>query len=180
MPSEIRTDSKRGWVDAKNVRFILFLVLVSVGLSVQAFSRPRTETIQGRAVAYSSFPLCTNGNAHYSMIIRVQHPKKSGSKFVLVHFSLPCEKSPEFDSTNAPARKFHLVRKKDCDEILTGTTDIEKVSKETSEIQPPGVKVFEMQTFWRRSPIETEPEELPFDQVIPCYSSKDLPDLPIL
>jgi hypothetical protein len=102
-----------------------------------------------------------NGNAYWSMIIRVQRPKDNRSEFIRVDFSLPCDKSPEWASAKPSIEKFRLVRQRDCDAVL----------KEFMEAEPKGDPAIPI---WKH-PLGTEHETLPFGQVVPCYRSADLP-----
>jgi hypothetical protein len=135
---------------------LLVLLLACPSISASPAARPHVETISGRVVAYSGALECLNGNAYWSMVIRVSHPKDPRSEYIRVDFSLPCDKSPEWLSTKLPIQKFHLFRQKDCDAPLEETIPAWK--------NPPGV----------------EQITLPFGQVIPCYRSIELPLTPVV
>jgi hypothetical protein len=107
-----------------------------------------------------------NGNAYWSMIIRVQRPKDNRSEFIRADFSLPCEKSPEWVSAKPSIQKFRLFRQKDCDAVLGEFMDIEP--KHDSAIP-----------IWKHPP-GAEHESLPFGQVVPCYRSADQPLVPVV
>jgi hypothetical protein len=148
-----------------------FLILCIVCISVPTFSvpRPRQETIVGRVVAYSGGLTCMNGNGYWSMIIRVHGSKGNQSELIRVDFSLACDKSPDWVSAKSSIQRFRLLRRKDCDAVLEKFMDVEDTeSKEHSAIP-----------IWKHPPGE-ELDSLPFDQVIPCYRSIDLPLIPVV
>src|SRR5436853_3968923 len=94
---------------------LLGLCLTCASTCTWSTPRPRHETTLGQVVAYSSPPACLNGNGYWSMIIRVQRPKDIRSEFIRVDFSLPCNKTPEWESSTPSIQKFRLFRQKDCD-----------------------------------------------------------------
>jgi CheY-like chemotaxis protein len=145
---------------------LLILCFTFASTTISSASNPRHETILGRVVAYSSSPACLNGNAYWSMVIRVQRSKGNRSEFIRVDFSLPCDKSPEWVSAKPSIQKFRLLRQKDCDSVLEEFMDTEP--KQHSAIP-----------IWRHPPGEGL-DSLPFDQVIPCYRSIDLPLMPVV
>ena len=59
------------------------------------------ETVSGQAVAYSPIPACLNGNVHWTLIIRVHHPKNGHSRFINLDFSLPWGKLSGVDNGEA-------------------------------------------------------------------------------
>lgn len=151
----------------KPMRSVL-LILCLACASVSALFAPGTkhETMTGRVVAYSDGLVCLNGNAYWSMVIRVQKPKNARSQFIRVDFTLPCDKSPQWASAKGPIQKFHLARRQDCDEVLGGSI--------AGEPNPNLVL-----PIWNHPP-GTENETLPFGQVLPCYRSLDLPFVPVV
>jgi hypothetical protein len=151
----------------EQMRSVLLILCLS-GVSIFALSAPRhhPETISGRVVAYSSFPACLNGNAYWSMVIRVQRPKDTRSQFIRVDFSLPCNQSPVWVSTKPPIQKFRLFRQRDRDDVLTGSM----VEESKQDLALP---------IWNHPP-GTEHDELPFGRVLPSYLSADLPLLPVV
>src|SRR5665213_244996 len=143
---------------------LLILCFTFVTTTISSASPTRHETILGQVVAYSSSLGCLNGNAIWSMVIRVQGSKHNHSELIRVDFSLACDKSPEWVSAKPSIQKFRLLRRKDCDAVLEKFMDFEDTeSKEHSAIP-----------IWKHPPGE-ELDSLPFDQVIPCYRSIDLP-----
>lgn len=144
---------------------LLIFALASTAILNVPVSHPRHETISGRVVAYSGIPTCLNGNGYWSIVIRVQKPKDGASEFVLVDFSLPCGKSPEWVSTKPSVQKFRLSRQKDCDSVLKESTTAEH---EQDLVVP----------IWNYPP-GAEHEKLPFGQLLPCYRSVDLPLAPV-
>ena len=145
---------------------LLILCFTFASSTTSSASNLQHETILGRVVGYSSSPACLNGNAYWSMVIRVQGSNGNRSEFIRVDFSLPCDKSPEWVSGKPSIQKFRLLRQKDCDAVLKEFMDIE--SKQHSAIP-----------IWRH-PLGEELDSLPFDQVIPCYRSIDLPLKPVV
>ena len=144
----------------------VFLILCIVCTSWSPALGQHHETVSGRVVAYSGALSCLNGNNYWSMLIRVEQPKNSHSKFIRVDFSLPCGKSPEWVSTNPSIQKFRLFRQKDCDEVLSGSVNQEPTPSATMPM-------------WKYT-TGTENEPLPFGQIVPCYRSLDLPLTPVV
>ena len=147
-------------------RVLITVCFACISISALFAARQRQETILGQAVAYSVFPVCTNGNWYWSMVIHVERPKDIRSTFIRVDFSLPCDKSPEWVSAKPSVQKFHLYRQKDCDGVLQQFMNVEP----KQSIDTPN---------WKHPP-GTENESLPFGQIVPCYHSIDLPLRPIL
>jgi len=143
---------------------LLMLCFTFASTTTSSASNPRRETILGRVVVYSSSPACLNGNAYWSMVIRVQGAKGNRSEFIRVDFSLPCDKSPEWVSAKPSIQKFRLLRQKDCDAVLKEFMDVQDTESKDHSAIP----------IWRH-PSGEELDSLPFDQVIPCYRSVDLP-----
>jgi hypothetical protein len=145
------------------VFFATWLILVSIPAS--SAGHERVETISGRVVAYSTGLLCLNGNGYWSMIIRVEVPRRTQPEFIRVDFSLPCAKSPPWISGKTSVEKFHLFRRKERDAVLPQFMRIEPAQEEHWPV-------------WK-SPPGNEPVALPFGKVVPAYGSVDLPLLPI-
>jgi hypothetical protein len=145
---------------------LLILCITCAGISGLRALGQHSETVSGRVVAYSGAVACLNGNAYWSMVIRVQQPKKGDSRFIRVDFNLPCEKSPEWVSTKASIQKFHLFRQKNCDAVLSGSVD-------EGPTQSPAMPM------WKYTP-GSEYESLPFGQAGPCYRSINLPLAPVV
>lgn len=122
---------------------------------------PQYETIVGQVAAYSGPLECFSGTGYWSVIVRVQEPKNSHSKFIRVEFSLPCEKSPAWISAKRSVQRFRLSRRKACDEVLKETMAMEQ----KREIRIP---------MWQYPPGATR-EGMPFGEVVPCYYPVDLP-----
>jgi len=122
---------------------------------------PQYETIVGQVAAYSGPLECFSGTGYWSVIIRVQEPKNTHSKFVRVDFGLPCEKSPVWISAKPPVERFRLNRHKECDAVL----------KESMEMEQKREVVIPM---WQY-PSGATHERLPFGEVVPCYEPVDLP-----
>jgi hypothetical protein len=145
---------------------LLILCMACASISAWSAPRPPVETVSGRVVAFSGATVCLNGNAYWSIVIHVSHPKSTHSELIRVDFSLPCDKSPEWLSAEAPIQKFHLLRQKDCDAPLEGSMD----GKPKPNLAIPT---------WKNPP-GAEHVTLPFGQVIPCYRSVDLPLAPVV
>lgn len=145
---------------------LLVLCFACSSVSASPAPRMRQEIISGRVVAYSGALTCLNGNGYWSMVIRVQRPKKSHSEFIRVDFSLPCDKSPEWVVIKPFVRKFHLLRQNDCDAAMAGSMDGESTQNQAMPI-------------WKY-PQGAPRDNLPFGQVIPCYHSVDLPFAPVV
>lgn len=143
------------------------LVIAGLGCAgLSAIAASRAVTVIGRVTAYSVSPACLNGNAYWSMLIRVQKPKSPGSRFIRVDFSLPCGQIPQMVSAESSVQQFHLFRNKDCDVALERSTDAANVKDLSLPI-------------WTR-PKGAGNDVLPFGQVLPCYGSVDLPLAPVL
>jgi len=149
------------------MRFV-FLILVFTCCGPAGFSSrsPHQRTISGRVMAYSSSPVCLNGNGYWSLVIRVEGPKKLRSQLIRVDFSLPCDRFPGKITTNSAPRKFRLVREKNLDYVLSGQMEGETQQKQSLPI-------------WKR-PEGSNHDALPFGQMIPGYRSVDLPLEPVL
>jgi hypothetical protein len=150
---------------------LLFLTLASLACDcLPAIASQRHETITGRIIAYSKPLECLNGNAYWSMIVRVVETKHASRLFVRVNFSLPCEKSPAWPSAKSTTQKFRLIRDKGSDQILVEFMDSIHASTEQEA---------------QRLPLWTlvsgaEQEKLPFGKIVPSYLSVDLPLAPLL
>lgn len=144
---------------------LLILFFTSATFAAASAPHPQHETISGRVVAYSAPLTCLNGNGYWSMVIRVQRTKDVSSDFIRVDFSLPCGKSPRWESAKPSIQKFRLVRHKDCDGVLKRFFDA-----------PPkqGLSI----PIWEYPPGTEGIAGLPFGQVLPCYRSVDLPLVP--
>lgn len=149
---------------------LLVLALAAVSCVTVAWSHPRTSKVSGRVVAYSSLtPVCLNNNGYWSIVIRVQKPKRMSSKFIRVDFSLPCAKTPEWvTQTESSMQQFQLIRDNSCDAVLEQSTPFE--DEHGQHVWAPS---------WRR-PTGAEHDALPFGLVLPCYRSTDLPLSPVL
>jgi len=147
-------------------RILLILFVTCAYISGLPALGQHHATVSGRVVAYSGALTCLNGNGYWSMVIRVQQPKNIHSNFIRVDFSLPCEKSPEWVTTEPSIQKFRLFRQRNCDALLSGSVAEERT-------QNPAMPM------WKHTP-GTELEALPFGQVVPCYRSTDLPLAPVV
>ena len=146
----------------------IFLLLCTACLGGPAIPSPSAqhETITGQIVAYSSSLTCMNGNAVWSMVIRVEKSKAGSSQFVRVDFSLACDKSPGWIFKRSTIQKFRLVRKRDCDAALAGA--MRGGPEEKLELP-----------LWEHPP-GAEGISIPFGNVLPCYRADDLPLLPMV
>jgi hypothetical protein len=154
--------------------FLTIGILISPSL---AFSKPssKVETLAGRIVAYSGELMCLNGNAYWSMLIRVEnHAPDIPPQFVEVRFSLPCDKQPEWLNGKSSLRKFRLRRDPDFDSVLKEFLDCGPKSPSGGAPEP-CLQV----PMWKRVP-GAEPATLPFGQRVPSYLSVDLPLTPTL
>jgi len=127
---------------------------------------PQPKTVSGRVIAYSVSPACLNGNGYWSMLIRVDKPKNLNSQLIRVDFSLPCDKSPEWISSNALVERLRLVRDKNADAVLSGC--LQEECKESQSLPT-----------WKR-PTGGTHDPLPFGQTLPSYRSIDLPLAPVV
>lgn len=140
---------------------------------------PRSRKSPVERVGYSAIPSCLNGNAYWSMLIRLRPSKRAAVSFVQVAFSLPCGKEPKWVLAVPPSERFRVVRLKECDEaVLTGTDRLEQL-RNTGSCAPELTCVMPLVPLWVHPP-GTESIALPFGQVVPCYSSVDLPSVPFL
>lgn len=146
----------------------ILLVLCLTCASISSFSElaPRPITVKGRIVAYSVPPACLNGNGYWSMLIHVERPKNLSPQLIRVDFSLPCDKSPEWISSNSLVKKFRLVRDKHADAVLSGC--FKEECKENRSLP-----------VWKRLADGTQ-DPLPFGQMLPSYRSVDLPLTPVI
>jgi len=146
--------------------FFLVLCFTCASISAHSAPAPHPLTITGRVVAYSGALVCLNGNGYWSVLIRVEQPKNLNSQLVRVDFSLPCDKSPEWISTNPLAKSFRLIRDKNADAVLSGCLQDECKQNQSLPI-------------WKR-PATGNHDALPFGQMLPSYRSIDLPMTPVV
>lgn len=158
--------SSRSTLETMRRTLNMFMCLTFACAS-QSAPRHRVESVRGQVVAYSTLPfVCMNGNGSWSMIIRIESNRKP-SKLIRVPFTLPCDRSPDWISAKPSIQKFRLFRRKDCDFALEESIPIDWGS------------VRQALPVWRRPPA-TEQFTLPFGEVIPCYGSRDLPEVPAM
>ena len=137
-----------------------------------AFSQPllKAEAITGRIVAYEKPLVCLNGNAYWLMLIHVQDQATDlSARFVQVHFSLPCNESPQWLNRKPSVQKFRLIREQDADSVLK---EFLTCAADSGEKCPPV-------PMWRFVP-GAESEKLPFGHLVPSYRSLDLPLVPVV
>jgi hypothetical protein len=146
----------------------ILMALCFTFASISAFSEPTLppQTISGQVVAYSVSPACLNGNGYWSVLIHVEQPKNLNAQLIRVDFSLPCDKSPEWISTNPLVKSFRLIRDKNADVVLSGCLQDECKQNQSLPI-------------WKR-PATGNHEALPFGQMLPSYHSVDLPMTPVV
>src|ERR1035441_2099797 len=104
----------------RRILLILGLAFMCAGTASARSSRfsAHYKTVSGRVVAYSTFNLCLNGNAYWSMIVHTQPSKSIPAEFVQVDFSLPCGKSADWLSTPQSTQRFRLAPISDSDDVL--------------------------------------------------------------
>ena len=146
--------------------FLLLLCFTCASISAPAAPAPLPLTVTGRVVAYSGALACLNGNGYWSVLIRVEQPKSLNSQLVRVDFSLPCDKYPEWISTNPLVKSFRLIRDKNADALLSGCLQDECKENQSLPI-------------WKR-PATGNHDSLPFGQMLPSYRSVDLPMSPVV
>lgn len=145
---------------------LLILCITCASYSTSSAPRAKRETIAGQIVAYLIPPACLNGNAYWSVLIRVRRPKDMTSELIRVDFSLPCDKSADWISAKPSIQKFRLFRQKDCDRALEGL-----ISEKPNQSLALPIWLY---------PSDAEQVTLPFGQVVPCYRSVDLPLAPVV
>jgi hypothetical protein len=150
-------------------RVLVLLVVFYAG--IVAFGGQ--DTVAGRVVVYDRPLTCLNGNAYRSIIVRVEDPKRVGSKFIRVEFSHPCDKVPEWLRAKSRIQNFHLIRESERDEELKEFLDLVDESSINHVAKGPSVAI------WEHVP-GAEREGLPFGQRLPCYRFKDLPPVPVV
>jgi hypothetical protein len=149
---------------------LMMAVLVSINA---ASSEPSSNvaTIRGRIVAYSSPALmpCLNGNAYWSMLIRVQdHTPDISARYLTVRFSLPCKQPPKWLNHKQPLRDFHLKRDHANDAVLKEFIECTAASRPCPKLR-----------MWKLVP-SAEHEMLPFGRTLPSYECVDLPLAPVV
>ncbi len=150
--------------------FLSIGILISSSLAFPESSK--VETVVGRIVAYSDGLTCLNGNAYWSMLIRVEnHAPDTPPQFVEVRFSLPCDKQPEWLNRKSSPRKFRLRRDQGADSVLKEFMDCGP--------EPPSGQPCLHIPMWKRVP-GAKPATLPFGKRVPSYLSVDLPLTPVL
>jgi TonB family protein len=133
------------------------------------------RAISGRVAAYSNSLGCLNGNGYWSVLIQVEQPTNLKSPLILLRFSLPCDRSPEWISAEPVVRTFRLVRDKEGDAPLTGCVG---ESCQISICEKDPCQQTSSFPIWTRPP-SADHNPLPFGQQLPAYQSVDLPLLPI-
>lgn len=152
------------------MRILLALMcIILAGFPLSPANGPKAEVISGQTVAYSAVPICLNGNAYWSILIRVQGSEEMPIDLIRVDFSMPCDKSPDWIPARNGTQKFRLFRKADCDENLTGSVEGDpSESKQLSNLP-----------IWKRVSA-SQRDTLPFGQILPCYRSANLPLVPVV
>jgi len=132
---------------------------------------PAQHTIRvvGRIVAHDNPLACLNGNAYWSMIVRVSNAKATGSEFIRIGFSLPCATSPKWPTAKAPLQHFRLIRDQDLDGVLDQFLACKTESGEPCHPMPKWTYVS-----------DAERDGLPFGQQLPGFRSFELPLMPVL
>jgi hypothetical protein len=153
----------------------LLKVFFLIGLAwISPIVSAKTLSVTGRVVAHNIPITCLNGNAYWSMIIRVQNPDKVGSELIEVKFSQPCDKPPAWLDSKLTVRRFKLIRYKEGDEVLSEFLSCE------GGVSPPNHQESCLSVpIWKYFPGADE-DRLPFGQKLPCYTSAELPLVPIL
>jgi hypothetical protein len=145
------------------------IVLVDLNFAFSGPS-PRIEKIKGRVVAYSDGLTRLNGNAYWSMLIRVQDDATDApAKFIQLPFSLPCKETPQWLHRKSPKQEFRLKRDPDADSVM----------KEFVDCAPDSTGECPHLPIWRLVP-GAKDQKLPFGHVIPSYRSADLPLAPVV
>ena len=148
----------------------LFSITIFAPLRVALSEPAQTQKIRGRVVAYADGLTCLNGNAYWSMLIRVPpNAVDAPGQFIQVRFSLPCKDTPKWLDRKSPVQKFHLKRERGTDSVLKEFLDC------ASDATEPCPKV----PMWRLVP-GTQKERLPFGHMVPSYRSVDLPLVPVV
>jgi hypothetical protein len=152
------------------------LLLCTTFVGALAFSTPRqkVEVMSGRIIAYSGMPICLNGNAYSSMVIRGEPRNETAARFFQVDFSYPCEKSPQPILRNPSIQKFHLIRKRELDSALE--ENIHVVQEERAKDKPAPPSNIPQ---WIYLP-GNESFKLPFGEVLPRYYLAELPPKPVM
>lgn len=140
---------------------LLVLCITLAGVPTVSASKRHYETMSGWIVAYSRGLTCINGNASWSMLIRVQRPKDKSPEFVQVPLSVPCDAPAPMWLPEKPelTRFGRLFRMKSHDAVLQEYIPlIDTATGKPSQAMP----------IWRYAP-GMENEKLPFGQVVPYY-----------
>jgi hypothetical protein len=116
-----------------------------------------------------------NGNWYWYMLIHVQdHAADTPPQFAEVHFSLPCNKSPEWLGGKSSLQKFRLTRDREGDSVLREFLECAANPQGGHRLEScPPIPM------WKRVP-GAEDEKLPFGQRVPSYLSVDLPLVPVV
>jgi hypothetical protein len=147
--------------------------LLLVVLIASTFACAKQQTVSGHIVAYDTPLVCLNGNVYQTIIIRVEHPKKVGSEFILAEFSHPCDAAPKWLSARSRIQEFRLIREEEKDGALKEFMDC---VDESGAKHPTGLCSIPI---WKPTS-GAEKESLPFGRRLPCYRFADLPLVPVV
>lgn len=151
---------------ARALSVILFCAL-SVASSV-AERAGKKVNIEGYVVAFSSLPVCLNGNAYWSAMVRVAQPETTAAQFLLIEFSLPCDMTPKWLKAEG-VQRFRLTRSKEDDSVLKEYLGC--VNVDDRREQPACIPMWTYVSEGAKS-------QLPFGQVVPAFHSADFPPKP--
>jgi hypothetical protein len=144
-----------------------FLLVSILLLSTFAFSKHKVETLTGRIIAHEGGLSCFNGDASWSVIIRVARAQSKNRplEFVRVNFTLPCGQFPEWFQAKSPLRTFRVTRDSQNDRVLEKFLPCldESTGKSCGDIP-----------IWQIVP-GAENEDLPFGKTLPAYQFVDTP-----
>ncbi len=147
----------------RNVLILVALLLVAT----LAFSRQKSESVSGRIIAHDRGLTCLNGNAYWSVIIRLQQAHGRHPRYVRVNLSLPCAELPNWLNAKSSTQQFRLIRDKARDEVLE---EFLRCGGESPNGGEPCIRT----PAWLRVP-DAEREELPFGNIVPAYQFADSP-----
>jgi len=152
-------------------RLVMFTFLVGL-VCAASFVCAGTSAISGRIVAHNSPLTCLNGNAYWSVIVRIEKPTDVHSAFIRITFSQPCGVSPNWIESTA-VRRYRLIRDKHSDEILTEFLKCEDQTADRMTRPCPSIQA------WNRVR-GMEQELLPYGMTLPSYRAADLPLVPLV
>lgn len=172
------------WVGLKASRQECLRHAVRAGLVAMIFAlaicavteaeKLKQETIEGTVVAYENdLPICLNNTTPWTAIVRLEHPKKGGSRYAHVAFNLRCNVAPEWATLKPAVRKFRVIRREDC--VFEKHVETAPATAPAQALPQAGARG----DHWTFAEGMDE-AKMPYGQKIDCYEYRGLGETPVL